>query len=94
MCTAGDVGLEVSGKAEDADGSLQDDVAAAEPSIDEKTSKLVSKGRWGVPGYKVRSRYCAGQHLVFANTATGKIRRPLRSIEDMDYAFPLCTLAL
>ncbi|KAL2112816.1 hypothetical protein VUR80DRAFT_6387 [Thermomyces stellatus] len=31
-----------------------DDVAAAEPSIDEKTSKLVSKGRWVVPGYKER----------------------------------------
>ncbi|ROW13838.1 hypothetical protein VPNG_03584 [Cytospora leucostoma] len=29
-----------------------DDVAAAEPSIDEKTSKLVSRGRWSVPGYK------------------------------------------
>lgn len=26
--------------------------------------------------------------------ATGKIRRPLRAVEDMDYAFPLCTLAL
>jgi hypothetical protein len=32
-----------------------DEVAAAEPSIDEKTSKLVSKGRWSVPGYKVRT---------------------------------------
>lgn len=31
-----------------------DEVAAAEPSIDEKTAKLVSKGRWDVPGYKVR----------------------------------------
>ncbi|KAK4042482.1 hypothetical protein C8A01DRAFT_44496 [Parachaetomium inaequale] len=31
-----------------------DEVAAAEPSIDEKTSKLVSKGRWAVPGYKER----------------------------------------
>ncbi|EFW99281.1 ATP synthase d mitochondrial [Grosmannia clavigera kw1407] len=31
-----------------------DDVAAAEPSIDEKTAKLVSKGRWAVPGYKER----------------------------------------
>ncbi|KAJ1335680.1 ATP synthase epsilon chain [Microdochium nivale] len=30
-----------------------DEVAAAEPSIDEKTSKLVSRGRWNVPGYKV-----------------------------------------
>ncbi|KAI0595251.1 hypothetical protein F4775DRAFT_570130 [Biscogniauxia sp. FL1348] len=29
-----------------------DDVAAAEPSIDEKTAQLVSKGRWTVPGYK------------------------------------------
>ncbi|KAF9871929.1 hypothetical protein CkaCkLH20_10561 [Colletotrichum karsti] len=29
-----------------------DEVAAAEPSIDEKTSQLVSKGRWTVPGYK------------------------------------------
>ncbi len=32
----------------------QDDCAAAEPSIDEKTASLVSKGRWSVPGYKVR----------------------------------------
>ncbi|KAI1100977.1 ATP synthase subunit D [Jackrogersella minutella] len=29
-----------------------DEVAAAEPSIDEKTTQLVSKGRWTVPGYK------------------------------------------
>ncbi|CAK7274993.1 ATP synthase d subunit [Sporothrix epigloea] len=29
-----------------------DEVAAAEPSIDEKTAALVSKGRWSVPGYK------------------------------------------
>ncbi|KAF3802121.1 ATP synthase subunit d [Colletotrichum gloeosporioides] len=29
-----------------------DEVSAAEPSIDEKTSQLVSKGRWSVPGYK------------------------------------------
>jgi F-type H+-transporting ATPase subunit d len=29
-----------------------DEVAAAEKSIDEKTSELVSKGRWMVPGYK------------------------------------------
>ena len=34
-----------------------DEVAAAEPSIDEKTTKLVTKGRWSVPGYKVRV-YC------------------------------------
>ncbi|KAL3422280.1 ATP synthase [Phlyctema vagabunda] len=29
-----------------------DEVAAARPEIDEKTSQLVSKGRWMVPGYK------------------------------------------
>jgi len=27
---------------------------AARPDIDERTSQLVSKGRWQVPGYKVR----------------------------------------
>jgi len=31
----------------------QDEVAAARPDIDERTTQLVSKGRWGVPGYKV-----------------------------------------
>lgn len=41
-------------KLHDANTQLQDEVAAAEPSIDEKTSKLVSRGRWSVPGYKVR----------------------------------------
>jgi F-type H+-transporting ATPase subunit d len=30
----------------------QDEIAAARPDIDEKTSQLVSKGRWSVPGYK------------------------------------------
>ncbi len=33
---------------------LQDEVAAARPDIDERTTQLVSKGRWAVPGYKVR----------------------------------------
>lgn len=31
---------------------------------------------------------------LLLTSVTGKIRRPLRAIEDMDYAFPLCTLAL
>ncbi|KAI7929929.1 hypothetical protein M0657_001614 [Pyricularia oryzae] len=34
-----------------------DEVAAAEPSIDEKTAKLVSKGRWQVPGYKASFQF-------------------------------------
>ncbi|KAI7338824.1 hypothetical protein KC354_g17232, partial [Hortaea werneckii] len=28
-----------------------DEVVAARPEIDEKVSSLISKGRWGVPGY-------------------------------------------
>lgn len=32
----------------------QDDVVKARPDIDDKVSSLVSKGRWNVPGYKVR----------------------------------------
>ena len=34
--------------------SVQDEVAAAQPDIDKRVSQLVSKGRWAVPGYKVR----------------------------------------
>lgn len=32
-----------------------DEVVAARPDIDERTSQLVAKGRWQVPGYKVCS---------------------------------------
>ena len=32
---------------------IQDDIAAAEPSIDERTEQMVVKGRFLVPGYKV-----------------------------------------
>jgi hypothetical protein len=42
-----------------------DEVAAAEPSIDEKTAKLVSKGRWSVPGYKVRFTTTSAVHAVW-----------------------------
>lgn len=34
--------------------AVQDEVAAAQPEIDKRTEQLVSKGRWQVPGYKVR----------------------------------------
>lgn len=34
---------------------LQDDIAKARPDIDRRTEEMVSKGRWMVPGYKVRS---------------------------------------
>ncbi|KAG9198069.1 ATP synthase d subunit [Epicoccum nigrum] len=35
-----------------------DEVAAAQPEIDQRTEQLVSKGRWAVPGYK------ASLHMV------------------------------
>ena len=36
----------------------QDEVVAARPDIDERVAQLVSKGRWQVPGYKVRLPLC------------------------------------
>ena len=48
---------------------MQDEVAAAEPSIDEKTAQLVSKGRWSVPGYKVRP-YSTCRHLIHDANST------------------------
>lgn len=70
-----------------------DEVAAAEPSIDEKTAKLVSRGRWSVPGYKVRllhgsHKSCKVHMLTFA---AGEIRRSFRTLVVVS---PLCTLAL
>jgi hypothetical protein len=79
-----------------------DEVAAAEPSIDEKTAKLVSKGRWSVPGYKVGStpsvlRYYSERSQILT-MFTGEIRRPLCAINNLtrclDSPFSLCTLAL
>lgn len=37
----------------------QDEVAAAQPDIDKRTEQLVSRGRWQVPGYKVRVLGCS-----------------------------------
>ncbi|RYO90119.1 hypothetical protein DL766_002483 [Monosporascus sp. MC13-8B] len=86
-----------------------EEVAAAEPSIDEKTAKLVSKGRWTVPGYKVRlppSFFMAAavDHVRVADKSSrlGKIRRPLPAIDDPPpppppahtIPFSLCTLEL
>jgi hypothetical protein len=67
-------------------------VAAAQPEIDEKTSQLVSKGRWSVPGYKVCFvslwiRRIAG----CVNYFTGEIRRPLDTVDDTSNS-SLCIL--
>lgn len=44
-----------------------DELAAAEPSIDKRTTDMVTKGRWMVPGYKVRFirgvRGCRGANM-------------------------------
>ena len=71
-----------------------DEVAAAEPSIDEKTARLVSKGRWDVPGYKVRNNTNLGDALRKLTASTGKIRRPVCAIDTPTVPFYLCTLAL
>lgn len=62
---------------------LQDEVAAARPDIDERTSQLVSKGRWQVPGYKVRGiQFCSGfSSIAHANPLTGEIWRPFLALK-------------
>lgn len=79
-----------------ANSKSQDDVAAAEPSIDIKTAQLVERGRWEVPGYKVRlppfpfsrpplARGCPSTTLFCTNQSPltiGKIRRSLRGIDN------------
>lgn len=45
-----------------------DDMAKAEPSIDQRTEQLVVKGRWVVPGYKV------GFRCVWADGGEGHTR--------------------
>lgn len=58
--------------------SYQDDVCAAVPEIEEKTTELVSKGRWSVPGYKVcemRAGLMRIRTKPEADYFIGKIRR-------------------
>lgn len=61
-----------------------DEVAAAEPSIDEKTAKLVSKGRWSVPGYKVCFELgglgVCGRMMLTTLGFVGEIRRSFRPL--------------
>lgn len=77
------------------DGEIQDEVAAAEPSIDEKTNKLVSKGRWVVPGYKVRHLTSTTRSFRFAvlTRPAGAFRRPFAAISNWSATFP-CVLLL
>ena len=43
----------------------QDEVVAARPDIDDRTSQLVSKGRWQVPGYKVRELHLHDDSVAY-----------------------------
>lgn len=59
-----------------------DEVAAARPDIDKRTEQLVAKGRWSVPGYKVRVIsfiLLFGKHMLTINT--GEIRRIFHFVE-------------
>ena len=65
--------------------TIQDEVAAARPDIDERTAQLVSKGRWAVPGYKASCQFDIPRRGILCETPTdtkiGEIRRPFRIIK-------------
>ncbi|GAD91575.1 hypothetical protein PVAR5_0147 [Paecilomyces variotii No. 5] len=58
-----------------------DEVAAAQPEIDEKTASLVSKGKWMPPGYKVRSAFNP------AHTRLDLSLNPLLMLRDLQERF-------
>ena len=73
----------------------QDEIAAARPDIDEKTAQLVSKGRWAVPGYKVRLRQSRHSSIGCAtsDTCIGEIWRSVIAIDECyHFPLPLCTI--
>lgn len=76
-----------------------DDVAAANPLIDEKTAQLVSKGRWSVPGYKVRGDLLGDCPLLVRSSTdnrTGEVWRPGPAMSGLRVSCPflvrMCTL--
>ncbi len=84
---------------------MQDEVAAAEKSIDEKTNELVSKGRWMVPGYKVRRDNTLHPFIDAIDDLTpiiGEVWRSGRCVKNLRLSFctahratdSLCILAL
>ena len=81
----------------------QDDIVAARPDIDERTAQLVSKGRWAVPGYKVRQQppsiafpSKSNQTSNLRTPSLGKIRRSIYAIESiipfLSFSIPLVLL--
>jgi len=73
----------------------QDEIAAARPDIDEKTAQLVSKGRWAVPGYKVRLRQSrrSSTGCAIPDTCVGEIWRSVIAIDEFyHFSLSLCTI--
>ena len=65
---------------------MQDEVAAAEKSIDEKTTQLIAKGRWMVPGYKVR--FACFMSLLIEQSADPHRRRSLAILPSYNRTVP------
>lgn len=59
---------------------------AARPDIDQRVEQLVSKGRWQVPGYKVRFEVCYAMLGIWLTSVAGEIRRPFRAVEEVEVA--------
>ena len=59
---------------------LQDDVNAALPEVEERTRQLVVKGRWMVPGYKVRVLVHLCRAECVLTVSTGEVWRPRLAI--------------
>lgn len=86
--------LRLTARKRKANPGLQEDVAAAEPQIDERTSQLVSKGRWQVPGYKVRENSCQLIHEAKLKFDAGEIRRSLSSLDYCSVPLTISNLEL
>lgn len=81
--------------------ALQEEVVAAQPDIDKRTEQLVSKGRWQVPGYKVRvtRSIASGRHtdqFCRRNSVTCRCCRGCSSganaIESLVHILPISAL--
>ncbi len=65
-------------------------MAAARPDIDEKTSQLVSKGRWSVPGYKVCFAGGVARLRTIAKDFTGEFWRPFVAVDKIMHPYLCC----
>ena len=73
---------------------FQDEVVAARPDIDERTTQLVSRGRWSVPGYKVgcSTSQSPGNHVNHNCRRNSAICLSYRCANVFSLLIALCTL--